>query len=137
MALLLILLAIRLTGHLTLRHLALAAHDDDLMQSLANLSVTPSIGAQPIDAARALSIAAASEQETQLAPSVSAVLSAQVPTQALLALVCWLRIMQVLFIFPSTGPLLLMAIRMLQVPHTTPIPLITPDHSTNDIHPSR
>ena len=47
-----------------------------------------------------------------------------------------LRIMQVLFIFPSTGPLLLMAIRMLQVPHGPPIPLIMPDHPTNDIHSS-
>ena len=42
------------------------------------------------------------------------VISWQVPSQALLALVCWLRILQVLFIFSSTGPLLLMAIRMLQ-----------------------
>ena len=42
------------------------------------------------------------------------VVAAEVPCQAVLVLVAWLRIMEVLFIFPSSGPLLLMAIRMLQ-----------------------
>lgn len=37
-----------------------------------------------------------------------------IPSQALVALFCWLRIMQVLFIFPSSGPLLLMCLRMLE-----------------------
>ena len=42
------------------------------------------------------------------------IVTAEVPCQALLTLVSWLRIMEVLFLFPQTGPLLLMAIRMLQ-----------------------
>ena len=40
--------------------------------------------------------------------------AAAVPCQALLALLSSLRIMELLFLFPQTGPLLLMAIRMLQ-----------------------
>ena len=36
------------------------------------------------------------------------------PCQAMLALVAWLRLMQVLFIFANSGPLLVMAIRMLE-----------------------
>ena len=52
---------------------------------------------------------------TQWAHSVAgALVSAEVPCQALLALVSSLRIMELLFLFPQTGPLLLMAIRMLQ-----------------------
>ena len=35
-------------------------------------------------------------------------------SQALLALVAWLRLLQILFIFSKSGPLLLMAIRMLE-----------------------
>jgi len=39
---------------------------------------------------------------------------AELPAQALLALVAWLRLLQILFIFSKSGPLLLMAIRMLE-----------------------
>merc|ERR1711998_610219 len=35
------------------------------------------------------------------------------PSQALCALFVWLRLLQVLFVWPSTGPLLLMTLRML------------------------
>ena len=38
----------------------------------------------------------------------------ELPTQALLALVAWLRLAQILFMFSKSGPLLLMAIRMLE-----------------------
>ena len=40
--------------------------------------------------------------------------TAEVPCQALLALIAWLRLVEILFLFPQTGPLLLMAIRMMK-----------------------
>ena len=44
---------------------------------------------------------------------VAALAAWEVPAQGLLALVAWLRLLQILFVFSRSGPLLLMAIRML------------------------
>ena len=58
-----------------------------------------------------LSAAAGADQEALGALGVGALAQ---PCQALLALVAWLRLMQALFIFANSGPLLVMTIRMLE-----------------------
>ena len=53
-------------------------------------------------------------RQAHVADRTSVLAAYELPCQALLALVAWLRLLQVLFIFSTSGPLLLMAIRMLE-----------------------